>query len=135
MIKPVSLAASVAGEKYHPTCVSCALCDKPLWGKGFRVKGNEIVCEEGCLGGGGFERGGMTPRDKNFNVWRTPEQRTPSVPLVKRPSSAQRQQEQLIQARMKEQNEQEKKEFYESVVKPVRHAEESNSPPKETNIR
>lgn len=52
IIKPASLASTVAGEKYHPTCIQCAICNKPVWGKPFRLekkgKKNIITCQEPC---------------------------------------------------------------------------------------
>lgn len=48
-IKPASLETKVAGESYHPTCIQCATCDKPLWGKPFkRTKTGNLVCEQPC---------------------------------------------------------------------------------------
>jgi hypothetical protein len=48
-IKPVGLETKIAGESYHPTCIQCATCDKPLWGKPFkRTKTGSLVCEQPC---------------------------------------------------------------------------------------
>lgn len=48
-IKPVSLATTVKGEKFHPTCIFCAICQRPLWGRPFK-KNNDgsLVCDEIC---------------------------------------------------------------------------------------
>lgn len=75
-IKPLSLATTVAGEKYHPTCISCARCDRPLWGKGFiKDKSGKLICEAGC-----------EPK-----VAPVPVGRPASARLVRPPSSGQRQ--------------------------------------------
>ena len=48
-IKPASLETTVAGESFHPTCIQCNTCDKPLWGKPFkRTKDGHLVCEQPC---------------------------------------------------------------------------------------
>jgi len=48
-IKPASLETQVAGNSYHPTCIQCATCEKPLWGKPFkRTKTGNLVCEQPC---------------------------------------------------------------------------------------
>jgi hypothetical protein len=48
-IKPASLATEVAGEKFHPTCISCAICDRPLWGRDFvRTKSGKLTCAVPC---------------------------------------------------------------------------------------
>lgn len=41
-IKPATLAITLADKKYHPTCVSCSICHKPLWGKPFRREKIEL---------------------------------------------------------------------------------------------
>jgi LIM domain-containing protein 2 len=49
LIKPVSLAATVAGESFHPHCISCFSCNTPLFGKQFKKgKGGQLFCENGC---------------------------------------------------------------------------------------
>jgi hypothetical protein len=84
-IKPASLAVNVAGENFHPTCLSCATCGRPLWGKEFKRKDKKLVCAEPC----------QPP----------PPQPTQSIPPpTERPSSAaQRQQQQIIAEQMRQQ--------------------------------
>ena len=47
-IKPAALETKVKGESYHPTCVSCAICDRKLWGKPFKRVNGKLQCEETC---------------------------------------------------------------------------------------
>lgn len=48
-IKPASLATEVGDEKFHPTCISCVKCDRPLWGKGFkRNREKKLECDPPC---------------------------------------------------------------------------------------
>lgn len=75
-IKPASLATTVAGERYHPTCINCAICDQPLWGKPFRKnKDKMLVCDQPCQ----------------------PQARPMSAQKQTRPPSAQRQQQLILE--------------------------------------
>lgn len=48
-IKPASLATSSGDDKFHPTCISCVKCDRPLWGRGFRRnKQRKLECDPDC---------------------------------------------------------------------------------------
>ena len=74
-IKPASLATHVNGESFHPTCLSCAICSRPLWGREFKKQDKKLVCAEPC-------RPAQPPQNLSPND---------------RPSSAaQRQQQQII---------------------------------------
>jgi hypothetical protein len=84
-IKPASLAVNVAGESFHPTCLSCATCGRPLWGKEFKKKDKKLVCAEPCQ-----------PQQ--------PEPAHSMPPPMDRPSSAaQRQQQQIIAEQQRQQ--------------------------------
>ena len=49
LIKPASLAVFIKGEPHHPQCLSCKVCDKPLFGKAFkRNKDTTLQCENPC---------------------------------------------------------------------------------------
>lgn len=76
-IKPLSLATTVKGEKYHPTCLLCTICDRPLWGRPFK-KNNDgsLACENFC-------EPQIKPNATNKVI-------------ISRPSSAQRQHQFLI---------------------------------------
>jgi hypothetical protein len=106
-IRPVSLAANVDGEFYHPTCIACDICEAPLWGKGFEIKGKKLVCEKGCGGGAGLLPPDKVPRRylPNANPIRPVEKHAADYvgglksahSLKRRPSSAaQRQQIEII---------------------------------------
>ncbi|CAF0843853.1 unnamed protein product [Brachionus calyciflorus] len=78
-IKPASLATTVSGEKYHPTCISCRICERPLWGKPFKKnKDGSLSCEQPCQ-----------PLSETKPI------QTLSQP--NRPSSAQRQQQLILE--------------------------------------
>ncbi len=80
-IKPASLATEVGGEKYHPTCIECAICHRALWGRQFKTQNKKLICQEPCV----------PPQQ--------PQQQPPPLPLVTdpfRPSSAAQRQQQLI---------------------------------------
>lgn len=47
-IKPASLATQSGENNYHPTCISCSKCDRPLWGRGFRREKQKLICDPDC---------------------------------------------------------------------------------------
>jgi len=48
-IKPASLATTSGEDNFHPTCISCSRCDRPLWGRGFRRnKQRKLECDPDC---------------------------------------------------------------------------------------
>ena len=48
-IKPASLATYSGEDSYHPTCISCSKCQRPLWGLGFRRNKQRLLeCEPDC---------------------------------------------------------------------------------------
>ena len=47
-IKPASLATQSGDNNYHPTCISCSKCDRPLWGRGFRREKQKLICDPDC---------------------------------------------------------------------------------------
>ena len=48
-ITTASLATSSGDDKFHPTCISCCKCDRPLWGRGFkRNKQRKLECDPDC---------------------------------------------------------------------------------------
>lgn len=48
-IKPASLATTSGDDNFHPTCISCCKCDRPLWGRGFkRNKQRKLECDPDC---------------------------------------------------------------------------------------
>lgn len=94
-IKPASLATTVAGEKYHPTCISCSICEKPIWGKPFkRDKDGKLVCEQPCQ---------PAPARPSSALRASVPTPALSNPQPARPSSAQRQQQQIIIQQQKQQ--------------------------------
>jgi LIM domain-containing protein 2 len=49
LIKPASLAVFCAEEPHHPQCLACLICDRPLFGKGFKKnKNGTLQCETPC---------------------------------------------------------------------------------------
>lgn len=83
-IKPASLASTIKGERYHPTCITCEICDKQLWGRPFKTNDKgKLVCEQPC-----------TPTARPQSAQK------PSQP---RPSSAQIQQQAIISEQEKQQ--------------------------------
>ena len=77
-IKPAGLETLVAGQSYHPTCIQCATCDKPLWGKPFkRTKTGNLVCENPC-----------NPRMRTFTRDDPPPPQTASQPVPQPPTPA-----------------------------------------------
>jgi hypothetical protein len=113
-IRPASLAANVDGESYHPTCISCAICDAPLWGKPFQLKDKKLVCERSCGGGSGLmplenvptkyfpNLNPIMPVKKNVIEDLISEVSSVNVSLKRRPSSAaQRQQNEIILVQQK----------------------------------
>ena len=84
-IKPASLATTVQGQTYHPTCITCGICQTAIWGKPFkREKNGMITCEKACV---------PAPAPKvlpNIAVAspRPPSTNTPFTQRESRPSSA-----------------------------------------------
>lgn len=49
LIKPASLTTFIRGEAHHPQCISCALCDRLLFGKSFKKnRDGSMICEGKC---------------------------------------------------------------------------------------
>ncbi|RMZ93891.1 four and a half LIM domains 2 [Brachionus plicatilis] len=78
-IKPASLATTVKGERYHPTCLFCSICERPLWGRPFKKSSDgSLVCDQSC-----------EPQARPVSV--------DKKSITSRPSSAQKQQQFLIE--------------------------------------
>ncbi len=49
VIKPAMIAVTIKERNYHPACVSCARCDRGLWGKDYnRQTDGTLLCVRPC---------------------------------------------------------------------------------------
>lgn len=104
-IKPASLATNVGGESFHPTCISCGTCGRPLWGREFKKAGKALICAEPCQPPPQQPppQQQMPPPPQQFpqsvpspnQMYQPPP--PPQQPFISRPSSAQRQQELIME--------------------------------------